>query len=198
MSDKPPAATRVQIKKYPNRRFYDATHSRHVTLPELHELICAGYEISVQDAKSGADITNLVLTQIILERDADKLSIFPPNILHQVIRTRHELLGGVVEQYFRQTLEMYRVSQERWAAFLRNTLGSAIPGSSLAETLNPLDWTQAWLKSWMPGAAAGTAPAAGPQAEAPPAADSADEVAALRRELAALTRRLERLSGAHE
>jgi polyhydroxyalkanoate synthesis repressor PhaR len=189
MSDKPRV---LQIKKYPNRRFYDATRSRHVTLPELHELICAGHEIVVHDARSGADITNLVLTQIILERDADKLSFFPPNILHQVIRTQQQLLGGVVEQYFRQTLDAFRTSQERWAAFLRNTLGAgAAAGAADSASFNPFDWTSAWMKSFIPAAPPTESPRPTPAA-APPAES---EVAELRRQLAELTRRIARVAG---
>ncbi len=52
---------RLEIKKYPNRRFYDVTRSRHVTLNDLHELVQAGNEIVVTDTATGADITNIVL-----------------------------------------------------------------------------------------------------------------------------------------
>src|SRR5205823_3540835 len=52
----------LEIKKYPNRRYYDATHSRHLTLEEIRSLIQQGYDIRVTDAKSSADITAQVLT----------------------------------------------------------------------------------------------------------------------------------------
>ena len=70
-------AKRLELKKYPNRRYYDATHSRHLTLDEIQSLVQQGYDIQVTDAKSGADITAQVLTQIILELDTTKLSSFP-------------------------------------------------------------------------------------------------------------------------
>ena len=66
-----------EIKKYPNRRFYDVTRSRHVTLNDLYELVQVGERILVTDSKTGADITNIVLTQIILEHDPPKLDLFP-------------------------------------------------------------------------------------------------------------------------
>ena len=59
----------IQIKKYPNRRYYDTSNSRHVTLQEMHDLIVSGKDICVTDSRNGDDITNLVLTQILLERD---------------------------------------------------------------------------------------------------------------------------------
>lgn len=138
----------VRIKKYPNRRFYDAAGRRHLTLSEIHAIICEGKDVEIRDSQSGEDLTHQVLTQIILERDAPKLSLFvPANILHRVIRTQNQMLGGVVEDYFRQMLSAHRASQERWSAFLRNTLGLGAP-----TPVNPLDWA----KWFMPGMEAGT------------------------------------------
>ena len=68
---------KLEIKKYPNRRYYDATHSRHLTLEEIHTLIQQGYDLRVTDAKAGADITAQVLTQMILELDTPKLASLP-------------------------------------------------------------------------------------------------------------------------
>lgn len=133
---------RLKIKRYSNRRFYDATRSCHLTFGDMHDLICAGHELSIEDSSTGEDITNLVLTQIILDRDPPKLGIFPANILHELIRTQQQLLGGVVEQYFRQVVETQRASQERWASFLKNTLGF-----NPLQAMNPLEWTRAIMGS---------------------------------------------------
>ena len=42
------------IRKYANRRLYDAHDSRHVTLDDLRKLIAGGQRIKVVDDKSGA------------------------------------------------------------------------------------------------------------------------------------------------
>ncbi len=131
---------RLKIKRYSNRRFYDATRSCHLTFGDMHDLISAGHELTIEDSSTGEDITNLVLTQIILDRDPPKLGIFPANILHELIRTQQQLLGGVVEQYFRQVVETQRASQERWASFLKNTLGF-----NPLSAMNPLEWSRAMM-----------------------------------------------------
>ena len=199
-TEKPPRELR--IKKYSNRRFYDTTRSCHVTLGELHDLICAGHEVTVTDSKSGEDITHLVLTQILLERDAPKLNIFPANILHDVIRTQQEFLGGVVERFFRQALDAHRASHERWSSFLRNVLGA---NAMLPAT--PLDWTRAMMEAFSGQAPASTQSAGQPAAPdgkraAEPRAAAAvgageprdAELAELRRRLAELTRKVESLN----
>ena len=46
-----------QLKKYPNRRLYDTTDSRYVTVDDVRKLIVRGESISVEDSRDGSDIT---------------------------------------------------------------------------------------------------------------------------------------------
>ncbi len=57
----------LEIRKYANRRYYDSTKSRHLSLDQIHKLILSGSNIRVVDAQTGQDITAKVLTQILLE-----------------------------------------------------------------------------------------------------------------------------------
>ena len=55
----------IRITKYTNRRLYDATNSRHLTLDQLVELIKDGHDVEVIDSKSKEDLTQSVLMQIL-------------------------------------------------------------------------------------------------------------------------------------
>src|SRR5574338_298463 len=90
----------LKIRKYPNRRYYDATRSRHLTLEELYASVRDGYEISVSDSKTGQDITAKVLAQIIIDLDPPKLDVFPVPLLHRLIRANERLLQDFTEKYF--------------------------------------------------------------------------------------------------
>ncbi len=184
MADAEPTAT-LTIKKYPNRRFYDTTRSRHVTLAEMHDLICQGHDVRITDSATGDDITNLVLTQIIIEHDPPKLAMFPSNILHQVIRTQQQMLGGVFEQFFRQMLEAQQVSQAQWTRFLQNTFGvtTGMPGA-------PFEWARSFFESMNPRSprSASRAPTAA-AAETRPS-----ELDQLKMQMAAMMQRIEELS----
>jgi polyhydroxyalkanoate synthesis repressor PhaR len=120
---------RLDIRKYPNRRYYDATRSRHVKLEEIHDLIRQGYEIQVTDSKTGQDITQKVLAQIILELDPPKLDIFPVPLLHRLIRANEQLLQDFTEKYFNQALACFLESQKHFESYLRQAVGlqPAIP-----------------------------------------------------------------------
>lgn len=189
---------RLSIKKYANRRFYDTTRSRHVTLTDLHDAIVAGDEIQVSDSKTGDDITHQVLMQILLERDPPKLTILPTNILHQVIRTQQQFLGTVMDQFLRQILDAQRASHERWTSFMRNVMG--MPGEQTPAS--PLQWTRAMMDAWRPpheDAPDSAAPAAGPEKSAPapaaqPQSQPLDDLRAMRAQLASLQEQITALA----
>jgi len=67
----------VVIKKYGNRRLYDTAGSRYVNLDDLAALVRAGKEVRVVDAKTGRDLTRVILTQIITEDAKDKPTGLP-------------------------------------------------------------------------------------------------------------------------
>ena len=63
------AAERL-IKKYPNRRLYDTTESRYITLDEVREMVLQEIPIKVVDRQSNEDITRNILLQIIMEQES--------------------------------------------------------------------------------------------------------------------------------
>ncbi|MGE3182411.1 MAG: polyhydroxyalkanoate synthesis regulator DNA-binding domain-containing protein [Phycisphaerae bacterium] len=174
----------VEIKKYSNRRFYDATHSTHISLAGIHELICNGEDVRVVDSKSGSDITNAVLAQIILEQESAKLEVIPSQVLHTVIRTKRNMLGSAVDGFFKDWMSASRDAQTRWMELMSKPFGGA---------LNPFGWpgTAPNTKS-----ADNTAPASPESPPSPPKRPNpehapTDEVAELRAQLAALAKRLD-------
>ena len=52
------------LKKYPNRRLYDLTDSKYVTVEDVRKLILKGDSIKVEESKDGTDITRAVLLPI--------------------------------------------------------------------------------------------------------------------------------------
>src|SRR5215471_16716958 len=131
---------RLEIKKYPNRRYYDATHSRHLTLEEIRALIQQGYDIKVTDAKTGADITGQVLTQIILELDTPKLDSLPVPLLVRLIRMNDQLVKDFIEKYFNQALKSFFDYQRKLEDQIRQSHGLPPVFPSVSA------WTKAMLE----------------------------------------------------
>jgi polyhydroxyalkanoate synthesis repressor PhaR len=193
MSDPQPSpGGRIRLRKYPNRRYYDATRSRHVTLEAIHRLILDGYDVEVVDSKTGELITARVLTQIILEHDPPKLEAFPAELLHQVIRANEPLVRDFVEKYFSGALTAFLESQRQFERYLREALGlesSATAGSNWARMmLGP--FAQSFFAN-----GGGSLPPSKPPANKPgeeKAADLRDQIEALRRQVVALREELGR------
>lgn len=95
----------IQVKKYPNRRLYDRTRSRHLTHAELYDLVVAGHTVSVTDSATGADITNLVLVQALIEHSPHKFASFPPEVFHLFVRANDQLLRSMASGWFAEMLK---------------------------------------------------------------------------------------------
>ena len=130
----------LEIRKYPNRRYYDSTHSRHLTLDEIRSLIQEGYDIRVTDSKSSVDITAQVLTQIILELETQKLDSFPVPLLVRLIRVNDRLVKDFIEKYFNQALHSFLEYQQRVEEQLRQVHGLPAGYPSMSA------WTKAMLQ----------------------------------------------------
>ena len=90
------------IKKYANRRLYDASISKHVTLSDIRELIVKGEKIRVIEDKSGEDITRLILLQVIAEQEQFGRPIFTTPVLESIIR----FYGGPLQDFMSRYLEL--------------------------------------------------------------------------------------------
>lgn len=107
----------IRLKKYGNRRIYDARRSGYVTLEEIRQMLRSGDEIEVVDAKSGDDLTRAVLVQIILEEEGSREAL-PTAFLTEVIR----LADGPLRERFTRGLtgflhsfwEMQQATQRSW------------------------------------------------------------------------------------
>ncbi len=74
------------IKRYGNRKLYDPSARRYVTLQQLARLVAEGQDVHVLDQRSGADLTNLTLAQALLESVRQGASLIPRQVLTRLIR----------------------------------------------------------------------------------------------------------------
>lgn len=178
----------IQVKKYPNRRLYDQTRSRHLTNEELYDLVVAGHTVSVTDSKTGVDITNLVLVQALAERGPEKFASFPPEVLHLMIRASEQMLRGFASTWFSQMM--------KGMGPMGAGVGAAMPGMA---------WPPATGFGWPTGGAPMTNPfmptppptvAMDPTSIPKPPAAPTDAVADLRARLDAIMQEVAKLHAA--
>jgi polyhydroxyalkanoate synthesis repressor PhaR len=100
------------IRKYSNRRLYDTSGSRHVTLDDLRQLVAAGEKIKVIDDKSGDDLTRSVLLQIIAEQEQFGVPVLNCDLLEMVIRFYGGPMQGLLSRYLEQAFTTMLRQQE--------------------------------------------------------------------------------------
>ena len=132
---------KIIIKKYENRRLYDVTHSRYVNLDEIARAVQDGVDIQVLDASSGEDITRLVMTQIVTECAKAPDSVFPLDILRQMVVASGKASQESAMNYMRAVTDMYKNALRGFTKTmtpfeLMQTMMSSAPGTP-AEQLSP-------------------------------------------------------------
>ncbi|MEM6995079.1 MAG: polyhydroxyalkanoate synthesis regulator DNA-binding domain-containing protein, partial [Myxococcota bacterium] len=99
----------TRIKKYGNRRLYDTSSSSYITLDKLAEKIRGGEQVQVVDAKSGEDLTQVTLAQMVLEGPSAKL--LPAALLHQLIRLQDDDFAEFFGRYVTWALDVYLLAR---------------------------------------------------------------------------------------
>ena len=172
----------ITVKKYGNRRLYDTAESRYITLEELAEKIRKGADVKIVDAKSGQDLTQSTLTQIIVEsRGAAKL--LPVPFLLQLIRMRDDALAEFMGRWMSWALAVYTQAQRGARAVAQYNPLAMAPFAATNALARLLNGPAAWSEPDAPP------PPPPPEAEATPEPAN-DAVAELRRELEELKKTL--------
>jgi polyhydroxyalkanoate synthesis repressor PhaR len=102
----------VVIKKYPNRRLYDTSAGRYVNLDDVAAQIRNGIDLQVVDARTGEDLTRVVLTQIIMEEVKEQPLGLPLELLRQLILTTDRAGKEMLMWYLQPALDAYHKVQE--------------------------------------------------------------------------------------
>ena len=100
------------IKKYANRRLYDASQSRHITLDDIRGLIVKGEKIKVVEDKTGADITRHILLQVIAEQEQFGRPILSTTVLESIIRFYGNSMQGFLASFLEKSVETFLHQQD--------------------------------------------------------------------------------------
>ena len=85
------------IKRYSNRKLYDTSASRYVTLGDISRMVKSGADIQVIDNNTREDITSGILAQIVLEGEKVR-GDGHINILRKIIQNGGETLSELISR----------------------------------------------------------------------------------------------------
>ncbi|KAB2947039.1 MAG: polyhydroxyalkanoate synthesis repressor PhaR [Rhizobiaceae bacterium] len=192
----------VTIKKYANRRLYNTGTSTYVTLEDLAEMVKKGEEFTVQDAKTGDDITHPVLTQIIFElENKEGQNMLPIPFLRQLISFYGDQMQMIVPSFLEQSMLAFSKEQERLREQMKAAFGKApidvmkmsAPMKALEEqTRRNMEMFQNAMRMFSPFPPAGAS--AEPSPKEPPAKEPTAKTAELQElkdQIAAMQRKID-------
>ena len=177
----------VIIKKYANRRLYNTQSSSYITLDDLSRMTRNGVDFQVLDAKTGNDITHAILTQIIMEEEANGEQMLPVGFLRQLIAMYGDSMQSVMPHYLEATMDNFRTNQRK----LQETWSASMGPEALAKLAESnMAMFKAATSAFMPGGKAAASP---PPPPSPPQAPAQDELDALKAQMAAMQKKLDEL-----
>ncbi|WP_209347620.1 polyhydroxyalkanoate synthesis repressor PhaR [Pontixanthobacter sp. CEM42] len=172
---------KVTIKKYANRRLYNTSSSSYITLEDLAKMTRDGTEFEVVDAKSGDDITHSILTQIIMDEEANGKQMLPVGFLRDLISMYGNSMQSMMPQYLEASMANFRANQTKIQEAFKQGLGNN-PFAKIHE--NNMAMMRAVGEAILPGNK--------DSAEAtPPSQD--DEIDALRKQMAEMQKKLDEI-----
>jgi polyhydroxyalkanoate synthesis repressor PhaR len=180
------------IKKYANRRLYHTGTSTYVTLDDLAVMVKRGDNFAVIDAKSGEDITRPVLTQIIFEQEAKTgQSLLPINFMRQLIGFYGDSMQAMVPSYLEHSIQMLTENQQKFRDQMTNAFGAQNFGVMEDFGQKNMDMFRNAMSMFLPFSKMPSG--ADKPAEAAPSKTGGEDIDVLKKELAEMQKRLDKL-----
>lgn len=120
------AAKSILIRKYANRRLYDTSKSRYVTMDDLLAMVRAKVDFRVEDATSGQDLTRPTLLQIICDIEGNGNAMLPISVLQQLIQSYDGTTEPILARYLERVMSAFQRHQRSAEDALNSSLDSII------------------------------------------------------------------------
>lgn len=139
-----------KIKKYVNRKMYDTTDKKYISMAQLAELIKSGEEVSIIDNRTGEDLTASIVSRLIGRDKKEKGSVVSPRIMMQLLRKGGDTLTDYAKRYtslWQNALTMAEDEvDKRVGTLVKNKELSRSEGSRLKQEITGYRDS---LKSWI-------------------------------------------------
>lgn len=188
----PPNGAVVTIKKYANRRLYNTSTSAYVTLEHLAQMVRDGIDFVVFDAKAGDDITRSILTQIILEAESSGNNLLPVDFLRNIIRFYGDSVQGFLPSYLDLAMKSFADSREQFSKSMTSGFDLAAPVEFFQQAVRTNMAVMAEAARAFSSVV--VTPKLKPDHKANSKTDAANELAAMRTQMATMQAQLDKLA----
>jgi polyhydroxyalkanoate synthesis repressor PhaR len=99
-------ASKIIIKKYPNRRLYNTLSSSYIKLEDVVTMVRKDEDFVVLDVKNDEDITRVILAQIILDYESKGYELLPENVVKAIIKFYGHPMSRFMHEYMVQMVKI--------------------------------------------------------------------------------------------
>jgi polyhydroxyalkanoate synthesis repressor PhaR len=118
----------ILIKRYANRKLYNTDTSRYITLKGIAKLLDEGEQIRVVDNETGEDITQVALSQILVDNKRAKEDP-SDTLLTQILSRGGDALYGAIRKSVDDATEGIGEFQDRFRQFVGQGSGRDLHAS---------------------------------------------------------------------
>ena len=121
----------ILIKRYANRKLYNTETSRYITLRGLGELLDRGEEVRVVDNETGEDITQVALSQILVDNKRSR-EIPSDTLLTQILSRGGDAVYSAIRKSVDEASDGLGEFQERFRQLVQRGDGAMARGRAFA------------------------------------------------------------------
>jgi len=118
----------ILIKRYANRKLYNTETSRYITLKGIATLLNEGEEVRVIDKETGEDITQVALSQILVDNQRAKEDP-SDTLLTQILSRGGDALYGAIKKSVDDASDGIGDFQDRFRSFVNQSESIARGGA---------------------------------------------------------------------
>jgi polyhydroxyalkanoate synthesis repressor PhaR len=159
-----------------------------------------GKDFTVQDAKTGEDLTRAVLAQIIFEQENRKEGVLPVSFLRQLIQFYGDSFQSMLPAYLELSMKSFAKQKDLWRDYMQSTLGDNEKAKAyddqIRKNMEMFEEAMRLFAPFVPKPRTGDEGAPGTSSTSPPRpqADPADVIRDMQRQMADMQRQLATLA----
>lgn len=117
-----------RIKKYSNRKLYDTTDKKYISLSRVSELVSSGEDVYIVDSRTGEDITSTTISQLLAREKG-----VPPNVLMQILQKGQGTVQGTIA-YAKRYATLWQSAFSMAEGELDRIIGKMVRNNELSES----------------------------------------------------------------
>jgi len=138
------------IKKYANRKLYDSTDKKYISMDRLSELIKLGEDIAIIDNETGEDLTASIVSSLIARTKGEAKEQISSGVLIQLFRKGGSVLTDYTKKYVSLWQKSFTLAEDEIDALVKKLVKnkeiSKSEGSRLKKEI--IGFTKS-MKTWI-------------------------------------------------